>query len=66
MREVLNALEWVRGEMWRFNSPDFVRQRQAELRVEQLCARLGGGADLTGADEGRLAGGSRGRLPPRR
>jgi hypothetical protein len=40
MREVLCALEWVRGEMWRFSSPDFIRQREAQRRVEELCARL--------------------------
>lgn len=40
MREVLEALDWVRGEMWRFSSPDFIRQRQTEQRVGKLCARL--------------------------
>jgi hypothetical protein len=40
MRDVLEALDWVRAEMWRFSSPDFIRQRETERRVEKLCARL--------------------------
>jgi hypothetical protein len=40
MREVLEALEWVRGEMWRFSSPDFIRQRELERKVGALCAKL--------------------------
>ncbi len=40
MREVLEALEWVRGEMWRFGSPDFIRQRDMERKVGELCAKL--------------------------
>ncbi len=40
MREVLEALEWVRGEMWRFGSPDFIRQREMEQKVGELCAKL--------------------------
>ena len=40
MREVLEALEWVRREMMHHGSPDFIRQRQLEGRVHQLAARL--------------------------
>ena len=40
MRQVLDALDWVRREVWRSASPDFIRQRVAEDRVQQLCAEL--------------------------
>ena len=40
MREVLEALEWVRREMMHRGSPDFIRQRELEGRVRQLTARL--------------------------
>jgi hypothetical protein len=40
MREVLEALEWVRREMMHRGSPDFIRQRQLEGNVHQLAARL--------------------------
>lgn len=40
MREVLTALDWVRGEMMRRGSPDFIRQREAEGRVRELCEKL--------------------------
>lgn len=40
MREVLEALEWVRREMMYHGSPDFIRQRELEGRVRQLAARL--------------------------
>jgi hypothetical protein len=40
MREVMNALEWVRREMMRKGSPDFIRERQCEDRVQELVARL--------------------------
>lgn len=40
MREVLDALEWVRVQMMHTGSPDFIRQRQAEARVQALCAKL--------------------------
>ena len=40
MREVLEALEWVRREMMYHGSPDFIRQRELEGRVHQLAARL--------------------------
>ena len=40
MREVLEALEWVRREMMHHGSPDFIRQRELEGRVRQLAARL--------------------------
>jgi hypothetical protein len=43
IREVLEALEWVRGEMMNRGSPDFIRQRQLEARVGGLCIRLAGG-----------------------
>ena len=42
IREVLEALEWVRREMMYRGSPDFIRQRQLEGRVHQLAARLAG------------------------
>ena len=40
MREVLEALDWVRREMMHHGSPDFIRQRELEGRVHQLVARL--------------------------
>jgi hypothetical protein len=40
MREVLEALDWVRREMMHHGSPDFIRQRELEGRVHQLAARL--------------------------
>jgi hypothetical protein len=40
MREVLEALEWVRREMMHRGSPDFIRQRELEGRVQQLASRL--------------------------
>jgi len=40
MRAVLDALDWVRGEMWRFSSPDFIRQRELEKRVHGVIERL--------------------------
>ena len=40
IRDVLAALDWVRGEMMRRGSPDFIRQREAESRVTRLCQRL--------------------------
>lgn len=40
MREVLEALEWVRREMMHRGSPDFIRQRELEGRVHHLAARL--------------------------
>ena len=43
IREVLEALEWVRREMMNRGSPDFIRQRQLEARVGGLCAKLARG-----------------------
>jgi hypothetical protein len=40
MREVLEALDWVRHEMMHRGSPDFIRQRQLEQRVHQLVSGL--------------------------
>ena len=40
MREVLEALEWVRREMMQRGSPDFIRQRELEARVGKLCTTL--------------------------
>lgn len=40
IREVLDALDWVRLQMMRRGSPDFIRQRQLERRVSDLVARL--------------------------
>ncbi|MGZ4833143.1 MAG: hypothetical protein ACXVZQ_09460 [Terriglobales bacterium] len=40
MREVLEALDWVRHEMMHRGSPDFIRQRQLEQRVHQLASGL--------------------------
>ena len=51
MREVLEALEWVRREMMHRGSPDFIRQRELEGRVHQMAARLtrsGSGAPAAG------------------
>jgi hypothetical protein len=43
IREVLEALEWVRREMMNRGSPDFIRQRQLEARVGSLCSELARG-----------------------
>ncbi len=40
MREVLEALEWVRRELMHRGSPDFIRQRLIEGRVHQMASRL--------------------------
>ena len=40
MREVLAALEFARTESMRRGSPDFIRQREIENRVQALCTRL--------------------------
>ncbi len=40
IREVLDALDWVRLQMMRRGSPDFIRQRLAEAPVRELCSRL--------------------------
>jgi hypothetical protein len=51
MREVLEALEWVRREMMHHGSPDFIRQRELEGRVHQLAARLAQSDQLRVANE---------------
>jgi hypothetical protein len=40
IREVLEALEWVRKELMRKGSPDFIRQRQCQEGVKQLIAKM--------------------------
>lgn len=45
IREVLDALDWVRREMMHRGSPDFIRQRELETRVRHLAARLARGHD---------------------
>jgi len=40
IHEVLQALEWVRLEMMRTGSPDFIRQRELEGPVQRLCRLL--------------------------
>jgi hypothetical protein len=40
IREVLEALEWVRKELMRKGSPDFIRQRQLQEGVNQLIAKM--------------------------
>lgn len=40
IREVLEALDWVRREMMHRGSPDFIRQRELERSVHRLAARL--------------------------
>jgi hypothetical protein len=37
---VLEALDWVRREMMHRGSPDFIRQRELELRVHHLAFQL--------------------------
>ena len=64
MREVLEALEWVRREMMHHGSPDFIRQRELEGRVHQLAARLaqsgsGAPAASTLSDQLQVAGGGK-------
>ncbi len=43
IREVLDALDWVRKQMMYRGSPDFIRQRELEARVGRLAARLARG-----------------------
>ncbi len=40
IREVLDALDWVRKQMMYRGSPDFIRQRELEARVGRLATRL--------------------------
>ena len=53
IREVLEALEWVRREMMHHGSPDFIRQRELEGRVHQLAGRLARSDQLQVANEKR-------------
>lgn len=50
IREVLEALEWVRREMMNRGSPDFIRQRQLEARVGALSLKLARGAGSVSRD----------------
>ena len=40
MRERLDALDWVRKEMMRKGSPDFLRQQLRERQIQKTCADL--------------------------
>jgi hypothetical protein len=40
IRQVLEALEFARLERMRTGSPDFLRARVGEDRVQELCRRL--------------------------
>jgi hypothetical protein len=40
MREVLDALEWVRPKVFMRGSPDFIRARQLEARVAEIAKDL--------------------------
>jgi hypothetical protein len=40
MRERLDALEWVRQEMMRRGSPDFLRAQLRERQIQNACAEL--------------------------
>lgn len=40
IRQVLEALEFARREVFRTGSPDFLRARVGEDRVQRLCERL--------------------------
>ena len=40
IREVLEALEWVRKELMRKGSPDFVRARKCEEGVKDLITKM--------------------------
>jgi hypothetical protein len=40
LRDALAALDWARREMMRQGSPDFLRARFAEQRVQALVAKL--------------------------
>jgi hypothetical protein len=46
IRQVLEALEFARREVFRTCSPDFIRARVGEDRVQELCARLLRGSKL--------------------
>ena len=59
IREVLRALDWVRLEMMRLGSPDFVRQREIGKRIRKLCEQLL--APVAGSDRAGLGARSRGK-----
>jgi DNA-directed RNA polymerase specialized sigma24 family protein len=40
IREIVDALEFARREVFRTCSPDFLRARVGEDRVQELCQRL--------------------------
>ena len=40
IRQVLEALDFARREVFRTGSPDFLRARVGEDRVQRLCDRL--------------------------
>lgn len=40
IREIVDALDFARRELMRRGSPDFLRARVGEHRVQELCARL--------------------------
>ncbi len=40
MREVMDALEWVRPKVFMRGSPDFIRARQLEARVAEIAKDL--------------------------
>ena len=40
IREIVDALEFARRELMRRGSPDFLRARVGEDRVQELCQRL--------------------------
>ncbi|MFB3916221.1 MAG: hypothetical protein ACE14M_05800 [Terriglobales bacterium] len=40
IRQRLNALEWVRKEMMRKGSPDFLRARLREQQIRNRCEEL--------------------------
>jgi hypothetical protein len=44
IREIVDALDFARGELMRRGSPDFLRARVGEDRVQELCRRLLRGA----------------------
>ena len=40
IREIVDALDFARRELMRRGSPDFLRARVGEDRVQELCQRL--------------------------
>ena len=59
MREVLEALDWVRRELMNRGSPDFIRQRELARGARQLADRLMRGRPPAGVKSRQTQNGER-------